>query len=197
MTYMRAFSLVALLTVGSFASAADKDGLFSIRGAGLLTCQTFVQEREAASDAYVMIGGWLDGYVTAINELSLDTFDVVPFVSTELLTVLINRHCKDNPTDLLFAVANTLLGRLFDDRLQTSSPYVDVRVGLNQTRLYTDTVVRIQSSLVAKGLLDVEATGHWNLATKDALAEYQKSIGMNSTTGFPDQATLWSLLRSP
>lgn len=197
MTYMRAFSLIALLAVGSFASAADKDGLFSIRGAGLLTCQTFVQEREAASDAYVMIGGWLDGYITAVNELSLETFDVVPYVSTELLTILIDRHCKDNPADLLFAVANTLLGRLFDDRLKSSSPHVDVRVDLHQTRLYTDTVARIQSSLAAKGLLDGEATGQWSVATTNALAEYQKSIGMSSTTGFPDQATLWSLLRSP
>ena len=197
MTYMRAFSLIALLAVGSFASAADKDGLFSIRGAGLLTCQTFVQEREAASDAYVMIGGWLDGNITAVNELSLETFDVVPYVSTELLTILIDRHCRDNPADLLFAVANTLLGRLFDDRLKSSSPHVDVRVDLHQTRLYTDTVARIQSSLAAKGLLDGEATGQWSVATTNALAEYQKSIGMNSTTGFPDQATLWSLLRSP
>ncbi|GMR22524.1 MAG: hypothetical protein BMS9Abin37_0880 [Acidobacteriota bacterium] len=197
MTYMRAFSLIALLAVGSFASAADKDGLFSIRGAGLLTCQTFVQEREAASDAYVMIGGWLDGYVTALNELSLETFDVVPYESTELLTILINRHCKDNPTDLLFAVTNNLLARLFDDRLKISSPHVDIRVELDQTRLYTDTIVRIQASLATKGLLDDEATGQWSIATQNALAEYQKSIGMNSSTGFPDQATLWSLLRSP
>jgi hypothetical protein len=119
MTYMRALSLIALLTLGSFASAADKNGLFAIRGAGLLTCHTFVQEREAASDAYVMIGGWLDGYVTAINELSLETFDVTPYESTELLTILINRHCKDNPTDILYAVTNNLLAKLFDDRLRT------------------------------------------------------------------------------
>lgn len=195
MTYKRALILITVLALGSFASAADKDGLFSIRGAGLLTCQTFVHERAEASDAYVMIGGWLDGYVTAVNELSLETFDVVPYVSTELLTVLINRHCQDNPADLVFAVTNTLLARLFDDRLKTSSPYVDIRVDLDQTRLYKDTVWRIQSLLAAKGLLAAEATGEWSLATQDALAEYQKSVGLNGT-GFPDQTTLWNLLRS-
>lgn len=195
MTYVRALGWVTLLALGPFASAADQNGLFAIRGAGLLTCHAFVQEREAASDAYVMIGGWLDGYVTAINELSLETFDVVPYVSTELLTVLINRHCKDNATDIVFAVTNNLLARLFDERLKSSSAYVDVRVGSYQMRLYRDTIERIQTSLAAKGLLDIEATGQWNLATQTALAQYQESIGMNGT-GFPDQATLWSLLRS-
>jgi hypothetical protein len=62
-------------------------------------------------------------------------------------------------------------------------------------RLYTDTIERIQTSLAAKGLLDTEATGQWNLATQNALARYQESLGMNGS-GFPDQATLWSLLRS-
>lgn len=195
MTCLRTLGLLALLAHGPFASAADQNGLFAIRGAGLLTCLTYVQEREAASDAYLMIGGWLDGYVTAVNELSLETFDVTPYVSTELLTVLINRHCKGNPTDILFAVTNTLLAKLFDERLKSSSAYVDVRVGLDQMRLYTDTIERIQTSLAAKGLLDTEATGQWNLATQNALARYQESLGMNGS-GFPDQATLWSLLRS-
>jgi hypothetical protein len=137
MTCLRTLGLLALLAHGPFASAADQNGLFAIRGAGLLTCLTYVQEREAASDAYLMIGGWLDGYVTAVNELSLETFDVTPYVSTELLTVLINRHCKGNPTDILFAVTNTLLAKLFDEHLKSSSVYVDVRVSLEQMRLYT------------------------------------------------------------
>ncbi|MCZ6640249.1 MAG: peptidoglycan-binding domain-containing protein [Gammaproteobacteria bacterium] len=191
----RVFCLFVLFTLGPLASASDQNGLFAIRGAGLLTCHTYVQEREAASDAYVMIGGWLDGYVTAVNELSEQTFDVAPYLSTELLTVLINRHCQENSTDILFAVTNTLLAKLYDERLKSSSAYVDVRVGVDQMRLYTDTIARIQTSLAAKGLLDVEATGQWNLATENALARYQESIGMNGT-GFPDQATLWNLLRS-
>lgn len=195
MIFPRAVIVIALLCFSPFVSAADQNGLFAIRGAGLLTCQTFVQEREAASDAYVMIGGWLDGYVTAINELSQETFDIIPYVSTELLTVLINRHCKDNPTDILYAVTNTLLANLFDERLKFSSAYVDVRVGVDQMRLYTNTIERIQTTLAAKGLLDIEASGKWNIATRDALVKYQESVGLKGT-GFPDQATLWSLLRS-
>ena len=195
MTCIKAVTCAVLLVLGGIASAADQNKLFSIRGAGLLTCETYVQEREAGSDAYIMIGGWLDGYVTAVNELSQETFDVVPFESTELLTILIDRHCKNNPSDILFAVTNNLLAKLFDDRLRSSSPYVDIRVGPNQMRLYTHLVVRIQESLAARGLLDIEATGQWNVATERAVAKYQESVGMDGT-GFPDQATLWQLLRS-
>jgi hypothetical protein len=185
--------LMVLAGSGTNAFAADDKGLFAIRGAGLLTCQTFVKERAAASNAYVMIGGWLDGYVTGVNELSRNTFDIVPFVSTELLTVLLDRHCKRNPSDLVFAVMNTLLARLYDNRLPAASPYVDVRVGLDQTRLYAETIVRIQSALAAKGHLPGERTGRWDQATQAALGRYQASVGLKAS-GFPDQATLWSLL---
>lgn len=195
MAGIRLFVAVALLVQGAIVSAADQDGLFSIRGAGLLTCKTYVEEREAASDAYVMIGGWLDGYITAVNELSAQTFDVLPYESTELLTILIDRHCEDNPSDILFAVTNSLLAKLFDDRLQSSSAFVDVRVGVDQVRLYTNIIERIQTALTAAGFLDDGAAGRWNLETQDALARYQESEGMEGT-GFPDQATLWSLLRS-
>ena len=194
MTCIKAVTCAALLVSGTLASAADQNGLFSIRGAGLLKCETYVQEREAASDAYIMIGGWLDGYITAVNELSQETFDVAPYESTELLTILINRHCKDNPSDIVFAVTNNLLAKLFDNRMKLSSPYADVRVGPSQMRLYTHTIMRIQESLVARGLLDIEITGQWNAATEQGVAKYQESVGMDST-GFPDQATLWRLLR--
>jgi len=195
MPFIRTFVVVGLLAQGSIAAAADQNGLFSIRGAGLLTCATYVKEREAASGAYVMIGGWLDGYITAINELSHETFDIVPYESTELLTILINRHCENNPDDILYAVTNSLLAKLFDDRLKTSSAYVDIRVGVDQMRLYVDTVARIQTALVKKKFLGTESTGQWNLATQNAVARYQDSVGLNST-GFPDQTTLWRLLQS-
>jgi len=184
----------SLLAQSGTASASDPNGLFAIRGAGLLTCKTYVEEREARSNAYAMIGGWLDGYITAINELSAQTFDIAPYESTELLSILINRHCLKNPTDIVYAVTNHLLARLHDDRLKSSSAFVDIRVGTDQVRLYTDTVTRIRAALAAKGFLEIDASGRWDLATQNALAGYQKSVGMKDT-GFPDQATLWSLLR--
>lgn len=175
--------------------AADGNGLFAIRGAGLLTCEVFVRERSAKSDAYTMIGGWLDGYLTAINELSQDTFDIAPHESTELFTILINRHCAKNPTDTVYAVTNALLARLHDKRLKKASDYVDVRVGQKQIRLYRKTIVRIQQALSFHGFPITNYSGLWTQNTTTALASYQQSVGLK-TTGFPDQVTLWHLLQS-
>ena len=177
------------------AGAADGKGLFSIRGAGLLKCEAFVRERATGSPAYQMMGGWLDGYVTALNELSPQTYDSLPHVSTELLTVLLARHCNTHLDDRLFAVTRALLAGLREDRLRESSAVIDVRVGMRQTRLYVATVARVQKALTARGLTTGDKPGHWTSLTTKAMAGYQSSVGL-TPTGFPDQATLWRLLRA-
>lgn len=189
-------NILAVLTVLAAPGvwAADQHGLFSIRGAGLLTCGTFVAEREKASEAYMMMGGWLDGYITGVNELAESTFDITPFQSTELVSLLVYRHCRDNSEDLIFAVVNTLLARLHDQRLTSASPYTDVRVGERQVRLYDSVIRDIQSALAGKGLLAENPDGSWNAATATALSRFQATVGLESS-GFPDQTTLWYLLR--
>jgi len=191
------FTLLSAATLFGIQTAhsADRDGKYSIRGAGLLSCATFVTERTKKSPAYMMIGGWLDGYITASNKLQPDTYDVTPYVTTELLSVLINRHCKDNPDDTLAPVASGLLASLRDDRLKISSPLVEVTIGKYQTRLYVDTIRKIQASLAGKADFTGAKNGLWSDETGSALARYRKSIGFEAT-GFPDQKTLWYLFRS-
>jgi len=192
--------IITLLSVATLfglqpAHGADRDGKYAIRGAGLLSCATFVAERARKSPAYMMIGGWLDGYITASNRLQPDSYDVTPYASTELLSVLINRHCKNNPDDVLAPVVTTLIAKLNDDRLQSSSPLVEVTVGKYQTRLYIRTIRNIQQRLAGKNIFTGTKNGLWSDDTQAALARYQKSIGFDDT-GFPDQKTLWYLFRS-
>ncbi len=192
--------IIALLSLATLfglqpAHGADKDGQYAIRGAGLLSCATFITERAKKSPAYMMIGGWLDGYITASNKLQPGTYDVAPYASTELLSALINRHCKDNPDDSLAPVVSGLLAGLDGDRLQASSPLVEVKVGDHQTRLYARTIRDIQQRLAGKNLFTGTENGLWSDDTGAALARYQHSIGFEAT-GFPDQKTLWYLLRS-
>lgn len=177
----------------SNAQAADSNAQFSIRGAGLVTCEAFVAEREAKSPSYLMIGGWLDGYITGVNQYAKDTFDAVPFQSAELLLLIMDRHCRSNPQDRLFAVVNTVLNRLQNDRLTSSSPMVAVRVGEYQTALYVEVIRRLQLELQAAGYLSEEPNGRWTSDTEKALAAYQKASGLDGT-GYPDQTTLWKLL---
>ncbi len=195
---MNRYSCIALLpflAMTSLADAADYQGRYAIHGAGLLKCEVFVQEKGKLSPAYMMIGGWMDGYITAVNKLEKDTYDMTAYASTELLSILLDRHCKDNPNDLLAPVLDAMLMKLRKDRIKTASPLVVIRVGDFQTQLYRKTVKDLQTRLAARNLYDQKPSGAWDAGTQQALTAYQKANALN-TTGFPDQKTLWHLFRS-
>jgi hypothetical protein len=101
------------------AHASDPNNAFAIRGVGALPCEVYLKELEKKSSAAFMIGGWLDGYVTAVNRYAADTYDALSFESTELVANLLAGHCKSNPRDPIFGVLAALLTKLHDDRLQT------------------------------------------------------------------------------
>jgi hypothetical protein len=89
MAWFRTASVIlALVSTGS--GAADKDGRFAIRGPGLMTCGEYVQAREARSPLYHQFGGWLDGYLTGVNQYRAATYDITTFETTELLALVID-----------------------------------------------------------------------------------------------------------
>ena len=66
---------VCLLLSGLFLFSAqlravDDSGQFAMKGAGFLPCKVFVLEREKRSKIYYMIGGWIEGYLSAYNKYS-------------------------------------------------------------------------------------------------------------------------------
>jgi len=193
MTRIQWLGLLAVLAAWPVA-AADGAGRFSIRGAGLLTCDIYVKERAKKSSAYAMIGGWLDGYITGLNQFSSETYDVTSFESTELLAYILETHCRDNPVDRLFPVVNTIFAKLNEDRLRTGSPIVAVRVGEREVPLYREVVRRMQEELKRRGHYRGEPTGEFETATEKAVAAFQRAQKL-TPTGFPDQTTLWRLLR--
>lgn len=177
------------------ATAADAEGQFAVRGAGLMTCEIYTHERAAGSPAYLVSAAWVDGYITATNQHLAATYDVMPFESTELLAEVIDRHCAEHPSHRVFPVIQSLVAKLFRDRLQTRSDKVDVAQGERQVSLYVDIVERMQSRLRDQDRYQGAITGAFDSATRVALMAYQQSIGFEPT-GFPDQATLWRLLRT-
>jgi hypothetical protein len=187
--------LAALLLIVPRAHAADGEGRFSIRGAGLLTCDIYVKEREQHSEIYYMIGGWLDGYITALNQFAPDTYDITSFESTELLTYLIDDFCRKNPKDRLFSVVNSIFLKLKKDRLRTGSILVTVKVGDRQVQLYREVLRRVQEQLKHRGLYQGQVDGEFEPQTQKSIASFQRQQKLNPT-GFPDQKTLWRLLRA-
>jgi hypothetical protein len=193
---MRALAAVTLVLLSTAVPtlAADADGRFSIRGQGLLTCEHYVRAREAKSALYHQFGGWIDGYLTGVNQYRGATYDITTFETTELLALVVDNHCRRNPKDHFFTVVNSIVARLEPDRLQQGSSSVEVTVGARAVRLYPETLRRAQGELARLGHYRGVPDGKFSEATQTALTAFQRAQGLEPT-GFPDQATLWRLLR--
>ena len=165
-----------------------------MKGAGFLPCKVYILERERRSNVYYMIGGWLEGYLSAYNKYAEDTFDVTSFESLELLLLVLENHCKSNPTDRLYGVIDAMVDKLQPTRIKKSSKRVLIKEGDRKTALYRETIRRIQQALKARGLYKGEIDGRFTEQVKSAIIAFQSDLGFEMT-GFPDQTTLWRLLR--
>jgi hypothetical protein len=112
-----------------------------------------------------------------------------------LLSIL-DRHCRENPTDAVFGVLTSLFEKkLWQDRVAVKSDKVDVVVGEREVRLYVHLIERVQDALRTAGWYAGPVDGAFSPMTEAAVKRYQSSIGFEAT-GFPDQLTLWRLLRT-
>lgn len=187
-------SLLGLLACEP-ACAADAQGEYGIRGAGLVTCAVYEREREARSPVYHVIAGWIDGYVTGTNQHAPDTYDIMSFESTEMLAAMISENCKKQPDARVFAVLNAAIKQAADDRLRSPSTKVKVSLGERSVLLYEEVLRRLQQKLTGAGFYRGPIDGTFNDATREALGKYQASVKLDPT-GFPDQVTLWRIFRS-
>lgn len=183
-----------LLLASSPAFASDKNGQFALKGAGFLPCQVYVHEREKQSNVYYMIGGWLEGYLSAHNRYAENTYDVTSFETLELLLSVIQNHCQSNPNDRLYTIVNSMVQQLHPDRIEEESPRVEITEGEFTARLYRETIRRMQAKLAALGLYKDPVDGIYTDSTRAAIMAFQSDLEFE-TTGFPDQATLWKLFR--
>ncbi len=195
---MKRFVLISLccsLPLG--AHAADADGNFAAKGVGQATCAHFVEQVDNKSQLLAMYGGWLDGYLTAVNQAAPETYDVAPWQSTQLLARLIETHCRRNPEHNFFVVTNALVGQeLMPRRLIKSSPREEVKVGDVTEIHYQDTLRKAQEALKARGHYSGGVDGKFGPRTQKAFEAFQKEAGLQ-VTGIPDQLTLLRLLGGP
>jgi hypothetical protein len=193
MNYVRS-ALFGLVLYAAGASAADDGGKFAMKGAGFLPCQVFISERAKKTDTYYLIAGWIEGYITAYNKHVADTYDITSFESLELLLSVMQNHCETNPKDRLYSVLNSMLIKLNPDRLLKESGRARIAEGKRKTVLYSETIRRIQTELTRRGLYKGAIDGRFTDETRSGLIAFQSDIKFE-TTGFPDQTTLWRLLR--
>jgi murein L,D-transpeptidase YcbB/YkuD len=142
-----------------------------------------------------MIAGWMDGYITGSNQHADDTYDVTSFESTEMLAAVVSENCKKNPDTPVFAILRTLIEQASEERLRTLSEKITVTMSDRSVLLYEEVLKRVQQRLIADGHYQGTVNGEFDSATREALKRFQQSNNLKAT-GFPDQVTLWRLLKS-
>lgn len=185
---------LGLLLASPGAQGADSDGRFAIKGAGLASCQDYASARAEQSQLVYSLLGWLDGYLTAYNQLSPNTFDVAAWESTDLFARILDSHCEKHPDDRFFTVARAIVAQIADQRLQKNSPLIPVQRGEQGLLIYQETLRRVQEKLSGRGHYAGEIDGQFGDQTRTALEAFQAEQGL-AVSGLPDQATLWKLFR--
>jgi hypothetical protein len=186
-------ALVAAATAPAQVGAADSSGHFALRGVGLATCDQFLQAAEERQENVLLAGGWLEGYMTAINQLIPETFDIAPWQNTDTILALVKHNCERNREQRFFAVVTAMVEFLAEDRLKEQSDRVMAEADAQRVTLYAEVMSNVQQALIDKGLLEGNADGQFGAKTKTALQEFQKKENIQ-VTGLPDQVTLWRLM---
>lgn len=174
---------------GAAAGAADKEGRFRIEGLGALSCDRYTEIRKKNDGAYEVVVSWMNGYLTAVNELSPDTFDVLPWQRPELIGFMVDRFCEANKQVNLVGALGLLVKSSMRDRIKSLPEVVTIGEGEAKIEMYKEVVRDIQERLIKGGHLKGKADGAFGPGTRAALESFQKASRID-VTGMPDQRTL-------
>lgn len=184
---------IAAVTVSTPAPAVDDDGRFALRGVGLATCDQFLKAIEERQENVLLSGGWLEGYLTAVNQFRPDTFDIAPWQTTETLLTLLKHNCERNREQRFFAIVNSMVDFFASKRLEQQAERIVAEAGEQKVVIYKEVLADAQKELIEQGLLDGSADGQFGPKTQSAFEAFQKQQSIQ-VTGVPDQMTLWRLL---
>jgi len=148
-------------------------------------CADFLEAEQGRLRDWYLISGWLDGYLSALNQRSPDTYDLAPWQDTEALTGLIKQSCARNPKQWFFAVVGAMTRSLQSQRLEQASKRVVADAGKRRVALYQAVLMRVQRRLAKLGHYAGAADGAYGPKTRAALDAYQKAAGL-VVSGLPD-----------
>lgn len=193
---MNRFLFLAACLLPNYVFAASDDGNFAAKGIGQIECRAFIEDIDERSEMYWSLRGWIDGYVTGYNVYVDETFDITPFSlrpPSQVLLVLISRHCEKNPDVRSGVVLKSVLEDLHFTRTSRVSGVIEVRANGTVYPLYEETLIRIQRVLASEGHYDGEIDGMFGAATQAAISAFQKEEGIPES-GAPTPFTVLRLL---
>jgi hypothetical protein len=190
------FAVALLASAPSFALAADAGGSFAVRGAGSAPCAKFTKDKAAGSRDFYVFAGWLDGYLSAANQMREATYDLAPWQTTELLLRLLDDYCAQHPQVGFSLAARRLTEALDGQKLAEASELRRIEHKGRFTLIYADVLMRAQQRLKELGLFTGATDGAYGPQTREAIERFQSDRKFEAT-GLPDQRTLAALLGGP
>ena len=201
MVYRGIFAALAVSAVLSNpVSAADKDGDFAIRGVGRISCAELLDALDKKDkQRLTLFGTWLEGYISATNQLSDNTFDITPWQTTELLLALLGRACAQDSEKNFMAVVGRLIAEMRPLSLVEQSQVVKLQTASTVQVQYREIVERVRRRLTDLGyeFTTSSVLGEKSLIElREQVLAYQKASKL-PPTGDLDQHTLLNLFVVP
>ena len=193
---MRLGALAALLLTAAIpAMAADEEGNFAIDGAGTVACERFIEAYDGKTRDFFVFAGWIDGYVTAMNQQQEATYDLTPWQTTEFVLDLVAQYCRANPERKFIYGITELLRYLYQGRLEALSEITQVEHSGKGAFFYRATIRSVQEALAERALYEGDADGVFDDEVARSLARFQGLAGLEET-GWLDQRTLFALMKA-
>jgi len=99
--------LIALSLYLPASRAADTHGRYWIYGVGRQICSTYMEARKNGGIAEISYKNWVGGYLTAINQVQDDTYNIVGESDFQGAMVWLDSYCKKHPNNTItMAIAN-------------------------------------------------------------------------------------------
>jgi len=194
--WLVSLGLVSPGLVWSAARGADADGQFAVKGAGSLTCAELTSVIEKEPKNTFLVAGWLDGYLTAVNQFADGVVDHAPWQSVELLLDVLVNHCGANPEEPVVRATQIVLGAMRATRLTKKVEIETIQVGdQGSFQIDRESLRRAQQQLISLGHLDGGADGRFGPKTAAAFGEFQAASQL-PVTNVPDQLTLFRLFEA-
>lgn len=179
------------------AQAADAKGNFAVNGIGATSCAETVgaiQHGHAAVRAE--LSSWLMGYITALNRVDHNTFDIMAIQSPVAVTNLVLNVCSKNSKDNVEGVTNSILKLFSSIKLTKSSSLMTVSFDGKSVNIRKNTMKKLQEFLKKHKFLNGPADGNYGTETQAAIKSFQahEKLLVNS---LPDAETVIQALIIP
>jgi hypothetical protein len=109
--HMIAIGLLATVLCTSKAQSLDKDGKFTVLGAGANSCEQWTKAR---SEGGVSMGGqsWIQGFISSHNHYAPGPNDLGKGIRPDAIRSWVDSYCSRHPSALLVHAAEALIVEL-------------------------------------------------------------------------------------